>query len=75
MTVTVTQLRKDVYRLFEKALRSGEPLRVTCKGQTFQVVPPRVKSFAERMKKRDVLRCDPEELVHLDWSKEWKPCI
>ena len=75
MTVTITQLRKDVYRLFETTLRSGEPLRVTCKGGTLLVVPPHIKPLAQRLKKRDVLRCEPGELVHMDWSEEWKPFI
>jgi len=75
MTVTITQLRKNVYRLFETTLRSGKPLRVTCKGGTLLVVPPRVKPLSGRLKKRDVLRCDPLEIVHTDWSKKWKPFI
>ena len=75
MTVTVTQLRKNVYRLFERALESGEPLRVTCKGRVLLVVPPQVKPLAQRFKKRAVLSCPPGEIVHMDWSKEWKPFI
>jgi hypothetical protein len=33
------------------------------------VMPPRVKPLAQRLRKRDVLRCDPEKLVHIDWSR------
>ena len=75
MTVTITQLRKDVYRLFDRTLKSGEPLKVTCKGGTLLIVPPATKPLAQRLKKRNVLRCAPEAIVHTDWSKQWKPFI
>ena len=75
MTVTITQLRKNVYRLFDRTLKSGEPLKVTCKGGTLLVVPPKTKPLSQRLKKRDVICCDPEELVHIDWAKQWNPFI
>ncbi len=75
MTVTITQFRKDVYRLFDRTLKSGEPLKVTCKGGTLLLVPPDVKPLAKRLKKRAVLCCEPEEIIHMDWSKQWKPFI
>lgn len=75
MTVTITQFRKDVYRLFDRTLKSGEPLKVTCKGGILLLVPPKPKPFAERLKKRAVLCCAPEEIIHMDWSKQWKPFI
>ena len=28
-----------------------------------------------KLKKRDVIKCPPEDLVHMDWSKEWKPAL
>jgi hypothetical protein len=30
--------------------------------------PPRLKNLA----RREVIVGDPEDLVHLDWSKEWR---
>lgn len=75
MTVTITELRKDVYRLFDRTLKSGKPLRVTCKGGTLLVVPPRLKPLAERLKKRPVFNCAPEDIIHSDWSQAWKPFI
>jgi hypothetical protein len=25
------------------------------------------------LKARQYLRCDPEVLIHIDWSREWRP--
>ena len=34
----------------------------------------RVRDMLAALRRRDgYLRCDPEELVHLDWSDEWRP--
>lgn len=75
MTVTATQLRKDIYRLFDRVSASGVPLEVTRKGAHFLIVPKKQRSWLDGIKKRDVIKCDPEDLVHMDWSKEWKPFI
>jgi hypothetical protein len=49
---------------------------VTRKGKTFLVVPERKPSRLANLKKHPgYIKCDPEELVHMDWSKEWKPFI
>ncbi len=75
MTVTATHLRKNIYKIFDQVIASGIPLRVTRKGKTLTLVPPKKTSKLANLKKRKCIKGDPEDLVHMDWSKEWKPFI
>jgi len=73
--MTVTQFRKDLYRILDRALQTGDPVQVTRKGELFLVVPSKKKSRLDGLKKRNVIKCDPEELVHVDWSKHYRRAV
>lgn len=60
--ITPSKLRADIYRLLDDVLETGMPLEVKRKG--------RMERLVER---KDFIRCDPDELVHMDWSGEWRP--
>ena len=34
---------------------------------------PRAQKLDRLVKRPETLLTDPEDLVHLDWSKEWQP--
>lgn len=76
MTVSATYLRQHVYQLLDQVLATGEPLVIERNGRRLQVVPiverpwRRIDDIPER---NDIIVGDPEDLVHLDWSGEWKP--
>lgn len=36
------------------------------------LVAPKRK-FDNLVKRPEYLRCDPEEIVHIDWSRKWHP--
>lgn len=75
MTVTVTELRKNIYKLLDEVLETGRPLEIERKGKVLKVTPEKPKSKLNKLKKRDVMTEDPEYYIHIDWSKEWKPFI
>lgn len=75
MTMTATQFRKDLYRVFDHVARTGIPARVIRKGQEFSIVPQKKRSKLDNLKKRPVIVGDPEKLIHTDWTKAWKPYI
>ncbi|MGH8650217.1 MAG: hypothetical protein ACREUP_13090 [Burkholderiales bacterium] len=49
--------------------RHGRRLRVVAAGRRH----PRATGKLTRLKVRRFLRCAPEALVHIDWSREWRP--
>ena len=71
--MTASQLRKNIYRLLDQVLETGKPLEIQRKGRTLRIVPEAAPRKLESLKRRDCLVGDPEDLVHLDWSGEWRP--
>jgi hypothetical protein len=76
MTVTATQLRQNIYRLLDQVLESGVPLEVERNGQKLEIVPrPKRSKLDNIVPDPTALTCDPEEIVHMDWSHLWRPSI
>ncbi len=72
MTLSASRLRQDIYRLLDEALATGKVLEISRKGKILRIVPPKVEGKLSNLKKHDVMTGNPEELVHQDWSGEWK---
>lgn len=74
MVVTPSQLRSDVYRLLDRTLATGRPLQVKRKGRLLQIVPVAKGKKMDRLISRPgSILVPPDELVHIDWSRYWKP--
>lgn len=71
--LTASQLRSDVYRVLDSVLETGVPVEIERKGRTLKIVAELPPSKLSRLSKRKVLNCAPDAIVHLDWSKYWKP--
>ncbi len=73
MTVTVSKLRQNIYQLLDRVIETGQPLELERKGRKLRIVPVGPCSRLDRLPKRKCIQGDPEELVSMDWSSEWKP--
>lgn len=73
MTVSSTKFRGNVYALLDEVLETGNPLEVERKGRKLLIIPQAPVSKLDRLIPRPTIKGDPEGLVHLDWSDEWKP--
>ncbi len=73
MRLTATRLRQDIYRILDQVIESGVPVEIERRGKVLRIVPPEESSKLDGLKHRDILRTDPDEIVHLDWSETWKP--
>jgi len=75
--ITPSKLRADIYRLLDEVLETGEPLVITRNGRTLRIVPdpPERVRIEDLPKHPDGLIGDPEDIVHMDWSTEWKPFL
>lgn len=74
MTVTASELRQNVYRLLDEVLRTGTPLEIERGGQRLRIVPVHAPAKLSRLTAHPgTIIGDPDELVHLDWSGEWRP--
>ncbi len=70
--LTPSQLRENIYRVLDE-VAAGKPVAVKRKGSLLKIVPSIKKSRLALLKKRKIIRTDPEKLVHLTWEREWKP--
>lgn len=76
MAINATQFRENVYKLLDRVLRTGEPLEIVRKGRRLKIVPASPDSSFSLDKVEphpDAIVGDPDDLIHMDWSTEWKP--
>jgi len=76
MVLTASKLRQDIYRILDRVAETGVPVEIVRRRRRLKIVPAEgsARQKTDRLKPRPkVLIGDPQRLVHLDWSKEWKP--
>lgn len=74
--ITASRLRENVYRILDDVLMTGEAVEVYRKGAVLRIEPPTRKPKGRRLDllpKRNLIAGDPDDLVHMDWSHEWRP--
>jgi antitoxin (DNA-binding transcriptional repressor) of toxin-antitoxin stability system len=74
MTITASRLRANVYKVLDEVLETGTPVEIERRGQRLRIVPAVPRLRLERLVRRPrYLKVDPESIVHLDWSDQWRP--
>ncbi len=74
MALTASSLRADVYRILDEVLRTGQPVEIERRGKLLRVVAVNPPDPLEALEARsEAILGDPDELVHVDWSAEWRP--
>jgi antitoxin (DNA-binding transcriptional repressor) of toxin-antitoxin stability system len=72
MEMTASALRRDIYRVLDRVLETGEPVIIERRGRRIRItaepVPSRLDSLVRRP---DVVVGDSDDFIHLDWSNEW----
>ncbi len=71
MTISASKLRQNIYRLLDKVAATGVPILILRNGKKLKIIPAESVSKLKNLKKRNVLKGNPEDIVHLDWSEEW----
>lgn len=74
--VTASQLRANIYRILDQVAETGVPVEIVRRRRRLKIVPAddaQPRKLDRITPRPKVLVGDPEDLVHLDWSKEWKP--
>jgi hypothetical protein len=72
MAMTTSALRRDIYRILDRVLETGEPVIIERNGRRVRISaddgPRRLDALVRRP---DVVVGDSEDFVHLDWSDQW----
>ncbi|HLK18434.1 MAG TPA: hypothetical protein VKT81_05735 [Bryobacteraceae bacterium] len=70
MKVTASKLRENIYGILDQALE-GVPVEVVRKGKILKIVPEVKPDKLSRLKKRNYIVGDSDDIVHMDWLSEW----
>ena len=70
-SMTASELRANVYRLLDEVIETGEPVQVRKGKKKVRIIPAEPIKRTDRLKKRNWIIGDPEQLVTSDWSSEW----
>ena len=76
MALTPSKLRENIYRILDQVAETGVPVEIVRGRRRLKIVPAdeSAPSKVARLKARpNALVGNPQLLVHMDWSKEWKP--
>jgi antitoxin (DNA-binding transcriptional repressor) of toxin-antitoxin stability system len=68
-----SRLRQNLYRILDRVLQTGEPVEITRKGKRLLIIREEPRKLDSLKPHPEYLRGDPEDLVHMDWSDEWRP--
>jgi len=74
--MTLTELRKNIYAVFDEVLKTGKTVAIESKGRTVFISPGCTGGKIERLGKSAPPKAiigNPDELIHLKWEKEWRP--
>ena len=74
-TVTASALRANIHRILDDVIETGAPVEIVRRGKKLRIVldaDESVDPLENLVERHDVIAGDPEDLVHLDWSKEWR---
>lgn len=73
MAISASELRQNVYRLLDAVLENGVPLEVERGGRRLRIMAVDGPRKTARLTPHPgTIVGDPEDLVHLDWSAEWR---
>lgn len=71
---TASELRANLYRILDQVLETGVPVEIRRKGGVVRIVPASPPSkLARLVKRKGIIVGDPDDIIHMDWSEDWKP--
>ena len=66
-------IQNDILRLLDKVVKTGIPVEIERKGKHLLVSPVRkYRNLSCLEEHPDFIVGNPDDLVHMDWSVEWK---
>jgi hypothetical protein len=73
MVISPTEFRKNLYKLLDQILRSGQPIEIEWAGGSVLVLPKNQASKLSRLVKRKGFKGTTDRIAGMDWSKSLKP--
>lgn len=72
MRLSATKLKQNLFQVLDAVLSNGRPVEIERKGHILKIVPDEPTSKLKNLEPHDTIVGDPENIVSIDWSKEWQ---
>jgi len=72
-TISASKLRSNIYRILDGVLETGVPVEIERNGRLLRIIAEEAPSRLAGLDCHDYLVGDPEAIVQMDWSDEWRP--
>lgn len=75
--LSATKLRQNIYNILDQIAKTGESVSIERNGLIFEISSKKKKGKIdwENLPKRKVMKGKPQDFVHKDWSRHWKPFL
>jgi hypothetical protein len=69
-----SNIRSQILGLLDKVIKTGVPVEIERKGKRLIISPAEKRRNLDCLEEHpDFIVGNPDDLVHIDWSAEWKP--
>ena len=70
-TISVTELRGNIYKLLDEVLDTGLPIEVIKGGKKLTIMPAeKVNKLDNLVSRPNVIKGNPDDLVDISWEKK-----
>ena len=70
-TISVTELRGNIYKLLDEVLNTGIPIEINKGGRKLKIMSAeKVDKLKNLVSRPNVIKGNPDELVDISWEKE-----
>jgi len=70
-TISVTELRGNIYKLLDEVLNTGIPIEVNRGGKKLKILPAeKVDKLQNLVSRPNVIKGNPDDLVNISWERE-----
>ncbi len=69
--LTASKLRENIYGILDQVLETGKPVEIVRNGRVLKIIPETPAPKLARLKRRRAYKGDVDEILTLDWLKEW----
>jgi prevent-host-death family protein len=70
-TITVTELRGNIYKLLDEVLDTGIPIEINKGDKKLRIIPVKTRNKLQNLVSRpNVIKGNPDDLVEISWEKE-----
>jgi len=70
-TITVTELRGNIYKLLDEVINTGIPIEINKGGKKLRIMPlDKPNKLQNLVSRPNVITGNPDDLVNISWEKE-----